>query len=111
MSLIEFITHYWLEVLFGAALSLLGLAYRTLSSRFKQYMKEQDAVKLGIQALLRDRIIQTYNHYSAKGYCPIYGMENAEAMYTQYHALGGNGAITKLLEVLRELPTEPKEEE
>ena len=33
MSLIEFIARYWLEVLFGAALSLLGLAYRTLSSR------------------------------------------------------------------------------
>ena len=75
-----------------------------------QRISEQDAVKLGIQALLRDRIIQTYNHYSAKGYCPIYGLENAESMYLQYHALGGNGAITKLLEALRELPTESKED-
>ena len=62
----------------------------------------------GVQALLRDRIIQAYNHYTDKGYCPIYGLENVESMYRQYHALGGNGAITELVDRLKELPTERK---
>ena len=71
-----------------------------------------DAVALGVQALLRDRIIQAYNHYQEKGCCPIYGMENVLAMYKQYHNLGGNGAITELVEKLKELPTEaPRPEE
>lgn len=38
-------------------------------------------------------------------------MENVEAMYKQYHALGGNGTITELVERLKEMPTEPRKEE
>jgi hypothetical protein len=67
---------------------------------------EQEAIKLGIQALLRDRIIQSYNHYMDKGICPIYALENINALYTQYHALGGNGTITEIVKKLKNLPTE-----
>lgn len=103
--MIKFISEYWLEAVFGGILALLGLAYRQLSSR----LKRQDAVGLGVQALLRDRIIQAYNHYMEKQYCPIYGLENVEKLYEQYHALGGNGAVTKLLKDIRELPTDKEE--
>ena len=61
--------------------------------------------------LLRDRIIQAYNHYTEKGYCPIYSRENIEKMYTEYNHLGGNGTVTELVDRIRELPTERKEEE
>ena len=30
-------------------------------------------------------------------------MENVNALYTQYHALGGNGTVTVLVETLRDL--------
>ena len=39
--MIEFITHYWLEVVFSALLAGFGIAYRTLSKK----VKEQDAIK------------------------------------------------------------------
>lgn len=68
------------------------------------------AVDDGVQALLRDRIIGRYNHYIDQGNIPIYGMENVLDMYEAYHKLGGNGTITKLVEALRELPTEPQEQ-
>jgi len=103
--MLEFIIRYWTEMLFSAALSLLGMAYKKLAKR----LKEQDAIKLGIRALLRDRIIQVYNHSYDLGYCPIYALENAVAMYEQYHALGGNGTVTELLDRLKELPTNRKE--
>ena len=32
-------------------------------------------------------------------------------MYTEYHNLGGNGTVTKLMEDLRELPVRDKETE
>lgn len=64
------------------------------------------AVDDGVQALLRDRIIERYNHYMDQKHIPIYGMENVLDMYVAYHKLGGNGTITKLVETLRELPTE-----
>lgn len=76
--------------------------------RLAEQKQREDAVGFGVQALLRDRIIQAYNHYTEKGYCPIYGLENVEEMYRQYHALGGNGTITELVERVKELPTQPK---
>lgn len=69
------------------------------------------AVMMGVQALLRDRIIQAYNHYADKGYCPIYGKENVRRMYEAYHALGGNDVATKLKEELMNMRTEPEEKE
>ena len=63
-----------------------------------------------MQALLRDRIIWTYNHYMEKGFCPIYGQENIHEMYSQYKALGGNGAVTKLMEDFEKLPVERRQD-
>lgn len=67
------------------------------------------AVEKGVQSLLRDRIIQAYNHYVEKGYIPIYGMENVLNMYEAYHGLDGNGTITELVHDLKDLPHEPPE--
>lgn len=97
---------YWLEVLFGLIIAMMGWGYRILVKKFKKMQTEQIATKLGIQALLRDRIIGVYNHYSDKGFCPIYALENVLDLYKEYQALGGNGAVTKLMEDLIELPTQ-----
>lgn len=83
-----------------------GITYQRLIKRIKR----QEAIEEGILAILRDRIIQVYNHYNEKGYCPIYAKDNVEEMYRQYHLLGGNGTVTGLVEKLRELPTEKEEE-
>lgn len=109
--MIEFITKYWIEVVFGVILTGLGTAFSFLSKRVSKRIEEQDAIKLGIQALLRDRIIQAYNHYMDKGFCPIYARDNILKLYEQYHNLGGNGTVTGLMDSLMELPTEKKEEE
>ncbi len=92
----EYITRYWLEVIFGFALSGIGFCFRGMYAQFK-------ALKLGMQAILRDRIIEQYNKWTEKDFIPIYALENVEAMYLEYHALGGNGTITKLYEELQEL--------
>ena len=70
---------------------------------------ELKATKLGIQALLRDRLYWTYNHYNAKGYAPIYARENFENMYNQYHSLGANGVMDDIKEKFENLPTEAVE--
>ena len=63
-----------------------------------------------LQAIIRDRIIQLYNHYvTEKKYMPIYARESFEVMYKQYHRLGGNGVIKDLVEKLYDLPTDPPE--
>lgn len=105
----EWLIKYWLEVLFGITTSVIIAGYKRLSRKVTDKFKEQDAIKSGIQALLRNSIIQSYNHYYEKGCCPIYALENVNALYTQYHALGGNGTVTELMERLKDLPTERKE--
>lgn len=98
----EFIMQYWIEAVFGATLTGLGIAYKKLLGKFKK----QDTMEMGLQALLRNAIIQSYNRHIDMGYCPIYEKENVEKMYEQYHALGGNGTITKLYEELMGMSTE-----
>lgn len=68
-----------------------------------------DAVRMGLQALLRDRIYQAHAHYHEKGVYPIYARENVEEMYRWYHALGGNGTVTNLVREMDKLPTQRKE--
>lgn len=106
----EWVIKYWVEVLFGLITTGLIAAYKRLYNKISEKTKEQDAIKLGIQALLRDRIIQSYNHYQDKGFCPIYALENVNALYKQYHALGGNGTVTELVERLKDMPSEKRKE-
>lgn len=103
----EFIVKYWVEFAFGIATTVMGVVMRKMVKK----VNEQEAIKLGVQALLRDRIIQAYNHHYDRGYCPIYARENIQQLAKQYFNLGGNGVVHSLLEKLDELPTEkPKEE-
>ena len=99
----EIITNYWLQWL--CALCAGGLCgwLRLLRRRLRQTDQRQQATEQGIRALLRDRIVQAYYHYSERGWITLHGLENVEALYREYHALGGNGPVTKLVEDLRAL--------
>lgn len=111
VSIIQYIELHWVEWLFAAAFALLGVGYRHLSKQLQAERKKNEALQDGMQALLRDRIIQAYNHYHDKGYCPIYGKENIKRMYDAYHVLGGNDVATQLKDKLLAMPEEPEESE
>ena len=96
----EWIAKYWVEAGFGVIAAALGWCYRKLARRVKAEISSQGALKRGVQSLLRDRIIQAYNHYMERGSIPIYGMENVLSMYEAYRENGGNGTVTKLVEGL-----------
>lgn len=104
--LAEIAIKYWVEFAFGIVVALLGGLYKKLSKQFKQEQEKRKSVEAGLQALLRDRIVQAYNEYVIdKKPCPIYGKENVNAMYDAYHSLGGNGTITTLVDQINSLPT------
>ena len=109
--MVEWIAKYWLEVLFSGLLTGLGFIVKLMWQRQKREDLRQQAIELGIQALLRDRVVQAYYHYIERGWITLHGLEAAEKMYTEYHNLGGNGTVTKLMEDLRELPVRDKETE
>jgi hypothetical protein len=97
----EWIIRYWLEFLFGLVIAVLSIAYQRLSCRVKQ----QEAIKLGMMALLWDRLYTIYNECERSGQISIDGLRNVENIYKQYHALGGNGTGTELYDRLCSLPT------
>ena len=66
---------------------------------------------MAMVALLRDRFYQGYKQYVQQGYYPIRDREIMQDIYDQYHALGGNGVITHLMEELENLPTYPEQAE
>ena len=80
--------------------SLLLTIFTWCRARFSKAEKENSALKDGMRALLRDRLLNSYKNYYTQGYCDIDDKENWENMYAQYKALGGNGVITKIHEKL-----------
>jgi len=109
IEIINYIRENWVGWLFAALFAIVGIVYKSIKKMIKSDRAENEAVREGMQALLRDRIIESYNKYSEKGYCPIYAKENVKHMYAPYHALGGNDVATELVEKLLEMPTNPKD--
>lgn len=84
---------------------IIGIFTQFLLNRLKASEQKQIALELGVQALLRDRLIYQYEKYKARGYAPIYAKENFENIYEQYHKLGANGVMDSIHEEFKNLPS------
>ena len=109
MNLYQWLSLGGIGTIVGIVIEL--LVRRPLTKRLEKAEKEQDTQKkrteatmLGIQALLRDRLLQAYRHYIAQGYAPYQDRINVENMYTQYEALGPNSVMDDLHEQFKKLP-------
>lgn len=96
----EFILKYWIEVIFGLAITGLSFCFKHLQKK----MKEQESIKEGIVALLHDRLFQSGMHFLSKEEITVSELDNITDMYVAYHNLGGNGTGTEIFERVRELP-------
>ena len=103
--MLEWIAKYWLQVLFTALSSVCVCTVKKLYGKVHKEHKEQSDLKAGLLALLRNSIICSYNEYILRGWIPIYALDSIRAMYEAYHALGGNGTVTKLFQELTLLPS------
>ena len=56
-------------------------------------IKQNNAIKLGLQAILRDRLLQAYEFYGTRGWANYDEKQNVLNIYTQYEALGPNGIM------------------
>lgn len=95
----DFITEYWIEWLFGLAIAGLSLCCK----KFLTKIKEQEAIKDGVVAILHDRLFQSGMCYLNKGEISVSEMENLECLYVAYHKLGGNGTGTEIYERVQNL--------
>ena len=85
--------------------------YKRQIQTLKKATSDEKALKLAMVALLRDRFYQGYKFFIQQRFFPINDREIIQDIYDQYHALGGNGVITHLMEELKELPTYPPDAE
>lgn len=81
--------------------SVLIWFYNIIKKQNEQY----NALRLGLQAMLRSQMINDYNYWTSKGYAPIYARENFENLWRQYHLMGANGVMDDIHEKFHKLPT------
>lgn len=75
----------------------------------KKQKKDRDANSKGTMLLLRVQLIEYHDKYMMLGDIPSCAYENFMEMYDAYHALGGNGMITKMMHEIEELHLKKKE--
>lgn len=90
--------------------ALVSVAISYMFTSMKKMKSENDAVKKGIQALLRAQMIHDYNEWVERGYAPIYARENFQNCWNQYELLGANGVMNDIKNKFFALPTQKKEE-
>ena len=99
----------WISLIFGSGIlfTLWGVIYNRIKKKNDRY----ESLKLGVQALLRDKLYDKYDKYTELGYAPIRARENFENIWLQYHNLGKNGVMDDIHNRFMELPTEQPEKE
>lgn len=96
MAIIDYIAAHWVQWLFALVSGALALGYRSIAGRLKAEQEKNEAIARGVQCLLRDSIVSSYNRYSEKGYMPIYAKESLKSAYKAYSKLGGNDVAEQL---------------
>ena len=77
-------------------------------ARIEQEQKQREANSRGTMLLLRVQLIEYHDKYMRLGEIPSYAYENFNEMYDAYHALGGNGMVTKMKQEIDELHLKKK---
>ncbi len=108
MDLLTFIMSHWLEWLFTAVLAILSWLFKEMKEQLQEEKRKNEAIAEGVQSLLRESIVNSYNRYSDRGCCPIYAKESIKKVYKAYHNLGGNDVATELYNKVLKMPEEKK---
>lgn len=110
MSIQQYIAAHWLDWAFAFITAFAGFGYRNVSRKLQEERRKNEAMAKGLQSLLRQSIVDNYNEYQDKGYCPIYAKESLKTLYSAYHELGGNDVATKLYNTLLQMPEEKEDD-
>lgn len=91
-------------ILINKALKKRDKKQEEISEQNEKLEAQNKATMLGVQALLRDRLLQAFRHYIAQGFAEYSDRENVRNMYEQYEALGPNSVMDDLYDKFKNLP-------
>lgn len=103
--MLEQIIIYLITTALGIALGFVTSKLKKNKEKDEKEKKKDEAIELGVQALLRNEIIRRYREFESKGEISILDQENLDEMFEQYKNLGGNGTVKKMMNDLYELKT------
>lgn len=103
--MVEQIIVYLITTVLGIALGAVTSKLKNNKEKDEKEKKKDEAIELGVQALLRNEIIRRYREFESKGEISILDQENLDEMFEQYKNLGGNGTVKKMMNDLYELKT------
>lgn len=103
--MLEQIIIYLITTALGIALGFVTSKLKKNKEKDEKEKKKEEAIELGVQALLRNEIIRRYREFESKGEISILDQENLDEMFVQYQNLGGNGTVKKMMNDLYELKT------
>ena len=72
--------------------------------RISEAVARDSALRAGLLALCRDRILQGYRYYKRNNGISAQDLETMNKLYSAYHNLGGNGTITTVYQKILQLP-------
>lgn len=105
INMVEQIIVYLITTVLGIALGAVTSKLKNNKEKDEKEKKKDEAIELGVQALLRNEIIRRYREFESKGEISILDQENLDEMFEQYKNLGGNGTVKKMMNDLYELKT------
>lgn len=80
-----------------------------ISQRSKNDKKDRETTRQGIQALLRNALLQDGERFIKAGYADNEHKQNYDNMFNCYHNLGKNGVMNNLHDQVMLLPIEKPE--
>lgn len=86
---------------------MLGAVLTYFTTRWSKTLKKINKLEYGVQALLRDRMLQMYSYYKEKKKpIPLREVESFEAMYSAYKENDGNSFMPDVRKEFMELEHE-----
>ena len=102
--MVEWLFKYWLEVLFGGVLTVLGIIARNLNKKLKGEQERNKAIENGVRDMLRLTILDNYERCKQAGVISVSRKDAIDSAYNSYHALGGNGTVTQVHSEIMAMP-------
>ena len=94
----DFIAKYWLECAFGLITAGIVIVPKRISTKLEAERKRNEAIENGVKDILRIQILDTYDRCKQDGVISVARKDAIDSAYASYHALGGNGTITRVHE-------------
>ena len=100
----EWILKYWIEEVFGLIVIGFGIVLKNINKQMKAEKIRNQAIENGVRDMLRLTILDNYERCKQEGKISVARKDAIDSAYNSYHALGGNGTITRVHEEIMEMP-------